>query len=227
MLKLLFKYYPKYFKKFLFPSTIVLSILSTLVYLYLADKQITISTDALIKLAIAFLIYLFSVSFLGFFIAYNRILYDVYYSSQKNISSIHSESIKPKKDKIEEQKYIPYQFELEILNRNIIEYTVFVKRSWYPDEQKPGIESFLNAIGFSEPRCGKCHTDFYKHYGSYEYLECTNRDCDNAEKFYSDDIFTITQKIETKYKGNIRTNYDKYWKKYIKVRKVMQKKPLR
>jgi hypothetical protein len=217
MIKIFFKYYPKILKKLLFPSTIILSILSTLTYLYLTNQEISISIEALIKLAIAFLIYLFIVSLLGLFISYNRIIYLIYNSHQNNDSTNKSEIINPKKDTAVELKYIPYQFELEILNRNIIEYTVFIQRSWYPDEPKPGIESFLKAIIFSEPRCGKCQSDFYKHYGSIDYLECTNHDCDNDKKFYSDDVFTITQQIETKYKGNIRTNYDEYWKKYKKI----------
>ncbi|MFA7421399.1 MAG: hypothetical protein WCZ90_17080 [Melioribacteraceae bacterium] len=217
MIKLLLQYFPSNLKKLLFPSSIVLSIISTIAYLYLANQEIIISQSALINLLIAFFIYLFLVSGVGVFISYNRILFHLYNKSNSSPSITITNETVSAVNKAKELKYIPWQFELEVLSKNIVEYTVFIRRSWYPDEPRPGLESFLEAISFSNPRCGKCHSDFYKGYRNYGYVECTSQECENNKRIDESELDTFSQQTIVQYKGNIRNNFDNYWKRYKKI----------
>ena len=87
MLKILWEYFPKKLKKYLFPSTIILSVLSTLAYLFISDQIISLSIQALMQLLLVFAIYSIIVTIIGFFISYNRIIYFLYDIKKNNYSN--------------------------------------------------------------------------------------------------------------------------------------------
>lgn len=205
MINLLWKYFPKRLKRYLFPSTIVLSIISTIAYLFISNQKIVFSYTALLKLLIVFAIYFIIIISVGTIIAYNRIIY--YLFKLKDVKAANNHISIP------EKKYLPLRFELEVFNSDSLEYTIFITRKWYPNEARPGVESFLNEIYFSEPRCGKCHGDFYEL--NRDYLECVNPDCNINH--YSYDIKKLNERLQILYKGKVRNDYDKYWDKYQEI----------
>lgn len=130
--------------------------------------------------------------------------------------------IKPEKSFSKDQikikkKTIPYEFELEVINYNFIEYTVLIKRRWLPTEEKPGVEDFLEAISFSKERCGECQSDFYVDYGSYNWYSCINKNCKNEKKIIENELFKYRSIAQTQYMGKIRNSYEKYWNTYNKI----------
>lgn len=225
MIKILWDYFPKTLKKYLFPSTILLSVFSTMTYLFISGQNISLSIPALLQLVIAFVIYSIIVIIIGLFFSYNRIIYFLYarikdHNDRSHLLTAEKNLIIP----IKEKKYIPHQFELETLNHNLVEYTVFIKRKWYPNETIPGIESFINELGFSKPRCGICHSDFYVNHGAVESVECKNPDCKNKSRVYSSDLYSVNKQIETRFKGTVRNNFHKYWEKYQNIYDEFTKK---
>lgn len=137
MIKLLWANFPKILKRYLFPSTILLSLFSTMLYLFISGQNISLSAQALIQLLIAFTAYSMLVIIIGLFISYNRILYFLY-NSRNSLNPLNNPVLKGKNEIVpsNEKKFIPHKFELETLNHNILEYTVFIQRKWYPKDRK-------------------------------------------------------------------------------------------
>lgn len=65
MIKLLWANFPKILKRYLFPSTILFSLFSTMLYLFISGQNISLSAQALIQLLIAFTAYSMLVIIIG------------------------------------------------------------------------------------------------------------------------------------------------------------------
>lgn len=204
--KYIWTFFPSLLKKFLFPSSILLAIVGNLLYQYISLNKIVISFQALFFIVVIFVSFSLVILLLGYILALHRI-------------AAHSHKTdnnpKPKILKNKEKKKVPFQFEIEIINFKIIEFTIFVKRKWYPDENKPDVEDYIKEIEFSEPRCGICHSDFYVSYSSVKSYECKNSTCENNKVIYEREMYPFIKQIEAEFKGKIRNNFDTYWKKYV------------
>ena len=114
----------------------------------------------------------------------------------------------------QKKKPLPNRFELEILNFSIFEYTVFIRRWWFPIPKAPSVEDFLKAIEFSGVRCGECHSDFYIEQRGLTYFTCTNPDCANKKTYHGLEIHKFFDQAKAKYFGDIRKDFKKYWGSY-------------
>lgn len=222
MVKLIWQNIPKIFKKLLIPSSIIFALIGSAAYQYITDGKLKYSETALYNFILVLMIYLLTLIILSILISYSRIIFDSYQKIlQFNLSTLHSTSNKNLEIK---KKKLPNKFELEIINynskmiyHNLIEYTVFIWRKWLPSEQKPGIEEFLSAIDLSEERCGKCHSNFYIEYRTYNSYTCINPKCDNNEEMIESNLFRHRSMVFSQYKGTVRNDYSKYWEMYKKI----------
>ncbi len=191
---------PKLFKKLMFPSVFVISLLTHLVNNYVSDVPNKLSIDALFDIFIFF----FIISLLSVLTGYLVSLHLI------TIKKISGESSKNKDDNL---KKITPEFELKVLNYGEVEWTVLIRRRWKPDEIA-GVENFLKAIELSDARCGICNSDFYVEHSHYK---CINGDCKNNQSIYSTDLYKYAKQALAKFNGDVRNNYDKFWQKYIDI----------
>lgn len=184
-------------------------------YEYISKGKLQYSSNALNNFLFFLGLYVLIIILLSTVISCARIIYKI--NEKVNQIELNPDGKKTFQSKIIKKKKLPYKFELETINYNFIEYTALIKRRWLPTEEKPGIEEFIDAIEFSKERCGKCHSDFYINHGVYSWYSCKNPDCENNKKMMDTEIQQTKRLAFSKYKGDVRTNYSKYWEMYKNI----------
>jgi hypothetical protein len=110
---------------------------------------------------------------------------------------------------------IPSRFELTQLNNDLLEWTVFIKSKWKPNEHEPGIEEFLNSMELSKFRCHTCHSDLIEH--GYRRKKCSNSECTNKKIFTDEELYRFQVELFGEFRGRVRAHYEDYWNNYKEI----------
>jgi hypothetical protein len=108
-------------------------------------------------------------------------------------------------------------------NDPYIEYSVYVRRCWYPNK-KANVKEFINELSLENPICFECKTPFISSSTVHFFKECTGINCslrDNRMWKSSSDFNKIIggRVVLNNYKGKIIKDsklFEALWSKYEK-----------
>lgn len=134
-------------------------------------------------------------------------------------------------EKKKQLKQVPSKFELSTITNKTLEWTVYLHRSFYPN-QKPDIETFLSELIIDKsPICNVCKSDLTKrdlpgHMRLGYVWKCSNKKCDtiiqqnkkSSIEYYSGQLEPLKDESLNEFKRKIRSGeFDKYWNKYVEI----------
>jgi len=149
----------------------------------------------------------------------------------KNNELLRKENNNYSETKFEKKKQLKQKFELSTITNRTLEWTVYLHRSFYPN-QKPDIETFLSELIIDKsPICNVCKSDLTKrdlpgHMRLGYVWKCSNKKCDtiiqqnkkSSIEYYPDQLESLKDESLNEFKRKIRSGeFDKYWNKYVEI----------
>jgi hypothetical protein len=213
LIRFIFSYIPKWIKSWIGGIiTIVLGLGGSLLQAFLEGKELVLPNITTFGLYLIFALGVIAI--LGIVIANYKILkkYIVILNTSPSVISItQPQTVAQGFER--HKKHLSDNFELQHIAANDIEFIVFIRRCWFPNEAIPGIEEFISALFISkQPICAKCKSDLlvYRTSQNWPTLKCLKCQI-SVDPFL---IEEITEVSLASFKGEIRKNYKLFWKKY-------------